>query len=295
MSADGLRHQDVRPGSLGIGKRAAGLIRRFPLASASVIVMAIFALMTIGAPLFATHDYDEVAIVERLSGPSTGHWFGTDELGRDVYSRVVYGGRVSFVIGFSATLVAAALSASIGMISGYFGGWFDLIIQRFVDIWMAFPGLVFVLFIVAAVGISQPSLILVLGVLFGGSAVRIIRSAVLTIRGMPYIVAARSTGASELRILLRHVLPGVAPYVIVVASVQVGGIILAESSLAFLGFGAPPPTPSWGRMLQEAQVNVVEHPYLAVFPGFAIAASVYAFNMIGDAIRDGMDPRLRNR
>jgi peptide/nickel transport system permease protein len=249
--------------------------------------------IAIAPGLFANHSYEAFDVSSRLQGPSSEHLFGTDQLGRDVYSRIIYGSRTSVVIGFGAVLISAMIAVGLGVSSAYFGGWYDTVLQRFIDVWMAFPGLIFIIFVVTIFGNSKATIIATLGLLAGTGSSRVVRSAALTVRAMSYTEAARATGASDGRIILRHILPNVTPVVIINASVQVGAAILAESSLSFLGFGTSPPFPSWGRMLQESQKEMQQHPYLALFPGVAIALAVYGFNMLGDALRDTWDPRLR--
>jgi len=232
-------------------------------------------------------------VIERLQGPSGSHLFGTDNQGRDTFSRVVYGSQVTVILSFGAVALSTVVATLIGVVSGYFGGIVDMVIQRIVEIWQAFPGLIFVIFVVSIFGTGRIELIIVLGLLFGVGSSRVVRSATLSVRELNYVEAAAALGASHTRILLRHILPNVVPVVIVTASVQIGAVILAESSLSFLGFGTPPPFPSWGRMLQESQQFMLQYPHLAFFPGAAIALVVYSLNMFGDGIRDVLDPRMR--
>lgn len=274
-----------------------GRIRLFiiqkPLAAAGAFV--IVGLLFLGAfgPSIAPQRYDDFDARERLEGPSMGHLFGTDERGRDVFSRVLYAARVTVLIGFGATAVATVMATALGVSSGHFGGIYDTMLQRLLEIWMAFPGLIFIIFVVSIFTPSTLSVLLTIGFLFSAGTSRIIRSATLAVEAQPYIEAARAGGASDLRIVLFHVLPNIYPLVIVTASLQIGSVILAESSLSFLGFGSPPPFPSWGGMLQDAQRFMQSYPHLAIFPGAAIALVVYSMNMLGDGLRDVLDPRLR--
>lgn len=268
-------------------------IRTQPLGTIGAATIFILLAIGIFADVITPYRYDEFSVPDRLSSPSLDHPFGTDEQGRDVFSRTLFGARTTVIIGFGAVAVSILIASVLGAVSGYFGGTLDILIQRVVDIWLAFPGLVFVIFIIAIVSRSTFSLVITLGVLIAAGSSRIVRSSTITVKEASYVEASRSIGASQARILLRHVLPNVVPIIIISASVQIGNVILIESSLSFLGFGVPPPFPSWGRMLQEAQLNGLQHPYLAVFPGLAITLVVFSFNMFGDALRDVLDPRLR--
>jgi peptide/nickel transport system permease protein len=268
-------------------------IRHKPLGAFGLAMM----LLLLGAAaipdVIAPSRYDDIDILNRFQGPSFGHIFGTDNQGRDVFSRVVYGARTSVTIGLGVVLVAAVLSTAIGLISGYYGGLLDLAFQRIIDIWQALPGLIFIIFLLSIFTVSQATLIVALGLIFTAGSSRVIRSAVLQVKQSLFVEAARTMGAPDLRIMLRHILPNIFPIIIINTSVQIGAVILIESSLSFLGFGIPPPFPSWGGMLQSAQADMQQHPYLALFPGLAIALTVYSFNMLGDALRDVLDPRMR--
>lgn len=278
-------------------QRWAGAVRQFvrskPLGAAGGIIVILLILIGIFAGVLAPHGYDEFDVRQRLRGLSTEHPFGTDEQGRDVFSRVIYGARTSVLIGFGAMAVGVLVAATIGIVSGYYGGALDVLAQRLIDIWLSFPNLIFLIFVVAILGRSTAVLVVTLGLLIAAGSSRIVRSVAISVREAQFVEAARASGASHLRIILRHVTPNVLPIIIITASVQIGGVILTESSLSFLGFGPPPPFPSWGRMLQESQTQMTSHPNLAVFPGLAITLVVYAFNMFGDALRDVLDPRLR--
>ncbi|MCC7364109.1 MAG: ABC transporter permease [Dehalococcoidia bacterium] len=272
---------------------ALRFIKKQPLGAFGLLIVIILVVLAALPSVIAPQRYDDFDVTARLQAPSMDYFFGTDQLGRDNFSRIIYASRTSVIIGFSAVLVAAAIATAVGVSSAYFGGWFDTVFQRLIDVWMSFPGLIFIVFVVAIFGNGRGTIILTLGLLYGAGSSRVIRSAALTVRSMSYIEAVRATGAGDLRIILRHVIPNVTPIIIVNASVQVGAVILAESSLSFLGFGTPPPFPSWGRMLGEAQTYMTQHPHLALFPGAAIALTVYGCNMLGDALRDTLDPRLR--
>ena len=285
----------------GARRALVSFVRRKPLgAFAALILLGLFVVALLPGTL-APAEYYDIDLVNRLRGPSGEHFFGSDKQGRDVFSRVIYGARTSVFIGFTAVSLAAVLSSLIGISSGYYGGKVDLTFQRFVDIVQAFPGLIFIIFLfsifAAAAGsfTSQVVLALTLGFLFSAGSSRVVRSQTISTVQNTYVEAARVVGASDRRIMLRHVFPNVFTVIIINISVQLGAVILIESALSFLGFGVQPPYPSWGRMLQEAQEDMLLHPYLAFFPGVAIALSVYALNMFGDALRDVLDPRLRGQ
>lgn len=234
-------------------------------------------------------------ISNRYESPSATHWFGTDQFGRDIYARIIVGARLAIIIGIGASIIAVGAGTTIGVISGYFGGKVDLVVQRFVDALQAFPGLVLLLLIVQVV--NEPPLALTvaaLGVLGWATVVRIIRSAVLSVTQSPFVDAARSFGASDPRIMLQHVLPNVLAPVIVVFSIGIGAYILAEAGLSFLGLG-PANATTWGRMVNSGRVALDLHPWEALFSGLAITFTVLGFNLAGDALRDEFDPRLRGR
>ncbi|HEX5479518.1 MAG TPA: ABC transporter permease [Dehalococcoidia bacterium] len=256
------------------------------------------------AQLLAPHFYDAQNLHNRLQGPSWAHPMGTDRLGRDQLSQIIYGARVSIIIGLSSVLIASVLAALIGVVSGYVGGTLDLVTQRIVDGWIAFPPIVLLIAGVQVAkayvgqgGVSQTfAVILVLGILLAAGTSRVIRGAAIAVKNEQYIEAARAMGATDSWIVLRYVLPNVMAVVIVLATVGLGTAILAEATISFLGFGVPPPFPSWGRMLSaDGLLYMRKDPWLAFWPGFAIFIAVYGFNMFGDALRDVLDPRMRGR
>jgi peptide/nickel transport system permease protein len=285
------------PGKIGFSQRWVRPVRRFarnkPLGALGGAIVILLILIGVFADWIAPSSYDDFNVRNRLLSPSLEHPFGTDEQGRDVFSRVIYGARTSVLIGFGAVFVGLFIATLIGLVSGFYGGIIDMLVQRIVDIWLSFPNLIFIIFVVAIFGRTTLTLIITLGLLIAAGSSRIIRSVSIGVSQMQYVEAARAIGAKDPRIMLRHILPNVTPIIIISASVQIGAVILTESSLSFLGFGPPPPFPSWGRMLQEAQTTMTSHPNLAVFPGIAITLVVYSFNMFGDALRDVLDPRLR--
>lgn len=272
-------------------------ITGYPLGAAGAGFVILLLAMAIWPGLFATHDATAQALGERLQGPSWEHWFGQDQMGRDLYSRIVYGARTSILIGFGVTIVGNGATSALGILSGYYGGVFDLLFQRMVDVVIALPGLIFIMIFVTSlrsrVGGDIPAIILSVAILtaFGGS--RTIRGVTMQVKENQYIEAAQSVGAGNLRIMTRHILPNVFPIILVSMSLTVGAAVLLESSLSFLGYGVQPPTPSWGRMLSDAREYLVRAPHIAIFPGLLIFATVFSFNMLGDALRDILDPRMR--
>ena len=281
-------------------------VKRYPLGAIGAffaITLMLFALFPDVFTPLSTQDPLKQSIASRLQEPSAAHWFGTDQLGRDLYSRIVYGARTSITIGFGVVLVANLLAVTLGTVSGYYGGMFDSILQRFIDIGIAIPGLVFILLVTQTlalrlpqVGYIQPdilALILAISVLVAARSSRTMRGVALSQREEQYVDAARAIGASDIRIMARHIMPNLIPIVLVAASLEVGTAVLMESSLSFLGFGVKPPAPSWGQILNTAREQLTRAPHMAVFPGLVIFATVYSFNMLGDALRDKFDPRLR--
>ena len=280
------------------GARSSGFFARLfrdkPLGAAGGVILLVFVIVGLTAQWIAPYGYNEIAPIDRLKPPSWAHWFGTDNLGRDVLSRCVYGAQLSVIIGCSAALLATIISALIGIVSGYAGGRFDLIVQRFVDAWQSFPDLIILIVVVSVIGPGMPQIIGTLALLLGIAGSRIVRSAVIGVREHMYVHSAQSIGASVPRILWRHILPNVMPPIIVLLTTRVGTVILAESSLAFLGLGVPPPSPTWGAMLSGGgRTYMLQGPWLALAPGLCVTAVVYATNVFGDALRDLLDPRMR--
>ncbi len=271
-------------------------VRRKPLGAIGAALLAIFVVTALFAPLLATHDPDLNNYRTRVKPPSAQNWFGTDGFGRDIYSRVVYGARISIYVGLCATLVGTSIGALIGLISGFMGGRIDQLLQRLADIMFTIPGLVLAMAIVTMLGPSLLNVIIAIAIPRVPNTNRVIRSAVLAAKETLYVEAARAIGCVNWRIMLRHLLPNVmAPY-IVVATANLGGAILIEASLSFLGLGVPPPAPSWGRMLSLEGMRYFETaPWMAICPGIFISAAVFGANLFGDALRDVLDPKLRGR
>jgi peptide/nickel transport system permease protein len=268
--------------------------RRKPLGALGGFIVLVLLIMAVFAPWIAPYRYDETIPGARMKAPGAQFWMGTDNLGRDVFSRVVYGASVSVTVGFGAVLLANLLASVIGITSGYFGGAYDICVQRVVDAWQSFPFLVVILSMMAVLGPGLLNLILALGVLGAAAASRVIRGTTISVMQNTYVEAARALGAGHLRIMIRYLLPNVAATIIILATIGLGGAILAESALSFLGFGVPPPYPSWGAMLSgSGRSFMYRAPWMAIWPGAAISLAVFGFNMLGDALRDVLDPRLR--
>ncbi len=270
------------------------LVKEKPMGTVGGIIVLLLLLTGIFANILAPGGYNAISLFTRMKPPSLEHWLGTDQLGRDELSRIIYGARVSMIIGLGASAIATAISATIALMSGYLGGKFDLFVQRLVDAWLCFPSLILLLSAMALIGPGIWQVTIVLGIASGIGGSRLVRSAVIAIRANPYIDAAKSTGASTGWIVGRHVLPNIIPFLVIYFTVSMAGMILAEAGLSFLGFGIPPPYPSWGGMLSlEGRTYMMQAPWLALWPGLCLSIVVYGVNMFGDAVRDLLDPRLR--
>jgi peptide/nickel transport system permease protein len=277
------------------------LVRRKPLGAVSAAIICGLVAVALLAPVLAPHDpyafnLNERGLPIRMQAPNATFLLGTDPLGRDVLSRIVYGARVSLIVGFGSVLIGTLLGTGLGLISGFWEGRLDQVIQRAVDTAMAIPGIVVALAVMSVLGQSLTNIILVIGLVIAPGTSRVVRGTVLAIKQQTFVDAALASGASPARIVLRHVLPNVFAPILVIATVWLGNAIVIEAALSFLGLGTPPPTPTWGGMLSgEGRRNLETAPYLAIFPGLAISIVVLAFNMLGDALRDLLDPRLRSR
>jgi peptide/nickel transport system permease protein len=270
------------------------LVREKPLGAFGGMLVLVLMLCAIFAHWIAPYPYDETNVRQRLKPPGAQFYLGTDNLGRDVFSRVIYGARISVTVGFGAVTLSILLATIMGVTSGYFGGKVDVFVQRIVDAAMAFPVLVLLLSIMAVLGPGLLNVILVLGIVPSANRSRVIRSATLAAKENQYVEAARAVGASHLRIILCYILPNIMAPIIIVATNALGAVILVEATLSFLGFGVPPPYPSWGEMLSgSGRSYMYKAPWMAIWPGVAISLAVFGFNMLGDALRDLLDPRLR--
>ncbi|HEX6279382.1 MAG TPA: ABC transporter permease [Pyrinomonadaceae bacterium] len=259
-------------------------------------IAAIFIVMAIFAPFIATHDVVVQDLANRFASPSAEHWFGTDSLGRDVFSRVVYGARISLQVGLTVVVVSGVVGILIGAVAGFYGGWIDKFLSGYLfNVFLAFPGLLLAIALVAFLGAGLGKLILALCIIGWVGYARVMRGQVLKVREYDFVQAAKALGASNMRILFTHILPNSIQPLIVQASLGMAGAVLAEASLSFLGLGIPPPAPSWGTMIEEARNYFASYPHTLFFPGAAIALTVLAFNFIGDGLREYLDPKQRTR
>ncbi len=284
-----------RPHRLTEMLRAVGrFARKKPLGALGALIVVALLLMAAFAERIAPYGYDDPIRGARMRPPSAAHWLGTDNLSRDMWSRVVYGARVSVTVGFATIALATFLATVVGVSSGYFGGAYDLVVQRVVDAWLSFPYLVIILSVMAVLGPGLLNLVVALTILSAAVNSRVIRGATIAVAQSTYVEAARALGCGHARIITRHILPNVTATVIILATIGLGAVTLAESALSFLGFGVPPPFPSWGAMLSgSGRTYMFRAPWMAVWPGVAISLAVFGFNMLGDALRDVLDPRLR--
>jgi peptide/nickel transport system permease protein len=270
------------------------LITEKPLGTAGFIITIVFLATAIFAPYIAPYAPNQIHGLSALKGPSLQFWLGTDNLGRDLLSRIIFGARVSVIVGLGASVVASVVEITIGVLAGYIGGTFDLIVQRFVDAVMCFPGLILMMVIISLTGPGIMQLVLVLGITWGITGSRLIRSATMTIKQNTYIQAAVSAGSPTSNIIFDHIIPNIMAPIIVQFTTRIPAIILTEASLSFLGFGIPPPAVSWGAMLSgSARTYMYKDPWMAFWPGLALSLVVYGVSMFGDALRDLLDPRLR--
>ena len=270
------------------------LWRERPVGAVGGIVVVILILVSIFADVLAPYRPREINLPDILQGPSAAHLLGADHLGRDVLSRLIHGARISIFVGFAATTLNVVVAGLIGGTSGFLGGRLDLVVQRFVDAWMSFPGLLLLLTVMSITGRGIVQLIVVLGVVGGIPASRVVRGAVIGVKENAYFQAAEVIGSATWKTLVRHVLPNIAAPIIVIFSINIGAVIITEASLSFLGFGLPLQVPSWGGMLsREGRQYMEMAPRLALWPGLCLTIVVYSLNMFGDAVRDLLDPRLR--
>lgn len=265
-----------------------------PLALLGLVILVLFAVMAIGAPVLAPQNPAAIDLLHRLSPPDSSHWLGTDSLGRDVLSRVIFGARLSLAVAVSVVACSLTLGIILGGIAGYYGGPIDIAINTFaMNAFMAMPGILLAIAFVAFLGPGMINLILALSIGGWVGYARLVRAQVLAVREREFVEAARALGASNLRIFLRHILPNIIQPLIVQSAIGMAGAVLAEATLSFLGLGVPPPAASWGSMLDEARSHLFDAPHLVIFPALAVMLCVLCFNFLGDALRDYLDPRTR--
>jgi peptide/nickel transport system permease protein len=268
------------------------------LAIIGFVIVGVLVVVAIAAPVLATHDVGATDLLHRYDAPSAQHWLGTDATGRDIFSRVIFGARISLRVGIVVVTVSAVVGTIIGALAGYYGGWVDRFVAGYLfNIFLAFPGLLLAIAMVAFLGAGINKLIFALSIIGWVGYARVIRAQVLKVREYDFVQAARALGASDARLLFRHILPNAIQPLIVQASLGMAGAVLSEATLSFLGLGVPPPSPSWGVMLEEARdlSTLQAAPHALLVPGIAIALTVLAFNFIGDGLRDYLDPRQRRR
>ncbi|NUU61524.1 ABC transporter permease [Paenibacillus agri] len=261
---------------------------------AALILLLLFTLASVFAFL-SGHDPNELNVMERLTPPGAGHWFGTDDFGRDYFARALYGGRVSLLVGFTAMIIATGIGVTVGVISGYFGGWLDNLLMRMLDVILSIPTFLILLLLSVFLKPSVGNIIVIIALLMWMHIARVIRAETMTLKEREFVLYAKASGQSAFGIILKHIMPGLIPVIIVGATNNIASAIMMESSLSFLGFGVQPPNATWGSMLNNAQGYIAQAPYLAVFPGLLILLTVLSFNILGDILRVGFEPKLIKR
>ncbi|OBZ10667.1 peptide ABC transporter permease [Bacillus sp. FJAT-27264] len=261
---------------------------------AALIILMLFTLASIFAFL-SGHDPNALNVMERLTPPGAEHWFGTDDFGRDYFARALYGGRVSLLVGFTAMIIATGIGVTVGVISGYFGGWLDNLLMRMLDVVLSIPTFLILLLLSVFLKPSVGNIIVIIALLMWMHIARVIRAETMTLKEREFVLYAKASGQSEFGIILKHIMPGLVPVIIVGATNNIASAIMMESSLSFLGFGVQPPNATWGSMLNNAQGYIAQAPYLAVFPGLLILLTVLSFNILGDILRVGFEPKLIKR
>jgi peptide/nickel transport system permease protein len=268
--------------------------RRQPLAAVGALLLALFVFCGVAAPWLTRYSPASIDLLHRLEGPSAAHWAGTDELGRDTLTRLLFGARLSLAISVTVVAFSLALGLVVGGVAGYLGGWIDTALTTFaMNTFQALPGILLAIAFAAFLGPGFVNLVLALAIGGWAGYARLVRAQVMAVREREYVDAARALGASGLRIFFRHILPNIVQPILVQAAIGMAGVILAEATLSFLGLGIPAPAPSWGSMLNDARSHLFDSPHLVLFPGLAVAGAVLGFNFIGDALRDQLDPRTR--
>ncbi len=267
-------------------------LRKQPGIGLGLVLLLLLVLTALLAPVITAHPPNEMNVRDRLAPPSREHLLGTDEYGRDIFSRIIYGARASLQVGLTTVLIAGSLGASLGLISGYFGGFIDNLIMRLFDMILAFPAILLALVLVTALGPSLTNLMIAMGIIYAPQFARIARGSTLSVKSNEYVESARALGGTTLRVGLRHIVPNILSPLLVQATVSIAFAILAEAALSFLGLGIQPPTPSWGSMLNQGRTFMALSPWLVISPGIAIMVTVLLFNFLGDALRDYLDPKM---
>ncbi|MGM0834735.1 MAG: nickel transporter permease [Bacillota bacterium] len=275
-------------------KEAWKSFRKNKLALVGTFIVLLFIVIAIFAPLIAPYGIDKQVLGDRLQAPSSDHWLGTDDFGRDIFSRIVYGARISLWVGFFAVLASSIIGSLLGIIAGYYGRWADTIISRTFDIMLAFPSILLAIAIVAILGPSLQNALIAIAIINIPNFGRLIRSRVLSVKEEEYITAAKAIGMKDSRILLHHILPNSMTPIIVQGSLAIATAIIEAAALGFLGMGAQPPNPEWGKMLADSKNYLIQAPWTMIFPGLAIMLTVLGFNLMGDGLRDALDPRMKN-
>ncbi|RJR08241.1 ABC transporter permease [Candidatus Parcubacteria bacterium] len=275
-------------------KEAWKSFKKNKLALVGTFIVLLFIVIAIFAPLIAPYGIDKQVLGDRLQAPSSDHWLGTDDFGRDIFSRIVYGARISLWVGFFAVLASSIIGSLLGIIAGYYGRWADTIISRTFDIMLAFPSILLAIAIVAILGPSLQNALIAIAIINIPNFGRLIRSRVLSVKEEEYITAAKAIGMKDSRILLHHILPNSMTPIIVQGSLAIATAIIEAAALGFLGMGAQPPNPEWGKMLADSKNYLIQAPWTMIFPGLAIMLTVLGFNLMGDGLRDALDPRMKN-
>jgi peptide/nickel transport system permease protein len=267
------------------------MLLRDPGARIGLVVIGIFGLLAIIAPLVTRYDPTAQSIIDALQPPNADHWFGTDEFGRDVFSRAIYGTRPAFLIGVFSVVVSLVIGVPLGMLAGYHGAWLDVAVTSVADVMLAFPSLLLALLVVTLVGSSVPAIVFAIGLAHVPIFIRLARASTFQVRQLDYVTASRTFGTRHLAILRQHILPNIIGPLIVMATLSIAGAIREEAGLSFLGLGVQPPTPSWGNLIRDGVNVILDAPWLALIPGTCLTMAVLAFNIIGDTVRDVLDPR----
>jgi peptide/nickel transport system permease protein len=271
-----------------------GAVKRQPLAAVGLLLLALFVICAVFAPWLAPQDPARLDLTGRLLSPTWTHWFGTDELGRDIFSRTLFGARISLIVAVSVVGLSLGIGLVAGLLAGFYGGWTDTVVNIYVmNAFLALPGILLAIAFVAFMGPGLGNVILALAISGWVGYARLVRAQVMAVKEREFVEAARALGASDLRLMTRHILPNILQPLIVQAAIGMAGAVLAEATLSFLGLGVPPPAASWGSMLNDARSHLFDSPHLVFFPAMAVMLCVLAFNFIGDALRDWMDPRTR--